>query len=253
MAWIQASYFSDALGMCVNCNVILPVKADMGKPDRTRRPVLWLLHGAHGNCDDWLRSSNVERYATRKGLAVVMPSAHLSSYMNMAHGGNYYDYITQELPAKMRQMFPLSDRPDKNFIAGLSMGGRGALMIGLANPEQYSVIGCFSAGLDIPAKAPYRDEVLGGKRPSGYGDIRQNVKTAAKSGHPPKIYHSCGTEDPFLSAARKARDVIQAVPGDPFRYTYEEGPGAHEWDFWDNAVRTFIERLPLKAAPQVWR
>ncbi len=253
MAWIQASFFSDALGMCVNCNVLLPMKGGDKKPDRTKRPVLWLLHGAHGNCDDWLRLTSVERYATRRGLAVVMPSAHLSSYMNMAHGGKYYDYIAQELPFKLRQMFPLSDQRDKNFIAGLSMGGRGAMMIGLANPEQYAVIGCFSAGLDIPAKAPYRDDVLGAKMPTGYADIRANAKKAAKLAQPPKIYHSCGTEDPFLSAARKARDVIAAIPNDPFGYVYEEGPGSHEWDYWDRAVKAFIERLPLKDAPEVWR
>jgi putative tributyrin esterase len=62
----------------------LPVR-DMSQPDQ--RPVLWLLHGAHGNCDDWLRHTNMERYATWRGLAVVMSSAHMSSYMNMAHGG----------------------------------------------------------------------------------------------------------------------------------------------------------------------
>lgn len=253
MAWIQASFFSDALGMCVNCNVILPMRESQAKADRVKRPVLWLLHGAHGNCDDWLRMTGVERYATRRGLAVVMPSAHLSSYMNMAHGGRYYDYIARELPDKMRQMFPLSAQPDKNYIAGLSMGGRGAMMIGLANPEQYAVIGCFSAGLDIPAKGPYRENVLGGERPTGYADIRANVNLAAQSAHAPRIYHSCGTEDPFLSAARKARDVIRAVSGDPFQYTYEESPGGHEWDFWDSAIRVFIERLPLKDAPEIWR
>lgn len=248
MAWIQAGFFSDALGMCVNCNIILPMR-DVSQPDRTKRPVLWLLHGAHGSCDDWLRYTNVERYATRRGLAVVMPSAHMSNYMNMAHGGRYYDYVSQELPDKMRQMFPLSDRPDKNYIAGLSMGGRGALMVGLARPAQYAAIGCFSAGLEVPATAPYRDEVLGGQSPKGYADIRASIKKLTNSRRVPVIYHTVGTEDPFLSAARKAQEMLSALPG----YTYHEAPGGHEWDFWDAAVRAFIEQLPLKDEPDTWR
>ena len=84
-----------------------------------KHPTLWLLHGASDNHTIWQRRTSIERYAAPLGLAVVMPNAHLSSYADMAHGGKYYTYISQELPEKMRAMFPLSDKREDNFIATL--------------------------------------------------------------------------------------------------------------------------------------
>ena len=151
MALLHVNFFSEALGMCVACDVILPQRAtkQIGMAAAARgdkHPTLWLLHGASDNHTIWQRRTSIERYAAPLGLAVVMPNAHLSSYADMAHGGKYYTYISQELPEKMRAMFPLSDKREDNFIAGLSMGGAGCMKIGLNNPQNYAAIGCLSAG-----------------------------------------------------------------------------------------------------------
>ena len=66
-------------------------------------PTLWLLHGATDDQTTWQRRTSIERYVAPLGLAVVMPSAHLSSYTDMAHGGAFYTYIVEELPVLMRQ------------------------------------------------------------------------------------------------------------------------------------------------------
>ena len=115
MALLHVNFFSEALGMCVACDVILPQRAtkQIGMAAAARgdkHPTLWLLHGASDNHTIWQRRTSIERYAAPLGLAVVMPNAHLSSYADMAHGGKYYTYISQELPEKMRAMFPLSDK-----------------------------------------------------------------------------------------------------------------------------------------------
>ena len=152
MAYMQVEMFSQALHMAVGVDVILPqpVKNEIGlesgeKTDQ-KYPTLWLLHGATDDQTTWQRRTSIERYVAPLGLAVVMPSAHLSSYTDMAHGGAFYTYIVEELPVLMRQFFPLSEKREDNFIAGNSMGGYGAMKIGINNPDRYAAIGCFSAG-----------------------------------------------------------------------------------------------------------
>ena len=120
--------FSPALGMCVTLDIVLPVRKDHAPGHKL--PVLWLLHGATGCHSDWLRLTSVVRYAAPYGLALVMPSAHNSSYTDMAHGQKFYTYISKELPETLPKMLNLSTRREDNFIAGLSMGGAGSMMIG---------------------------------------------------------------------------------------------------------------------------
>ena len=151
MALIHVNFFSEALGMCASCDVVLPQRASrqIGMAAATRgdkHPTLWLLHGASDDQTIWQRRTSIERYAAALGLAVVMPAVGLSSYADMAHGGAYYTYVSKELPKIMRSMFPLSDRREDNFIAGLSMGGMGALKIAMRRPENYAAICCLSAG-----------------------------------------------------------------------------------------------------------
>lgn len=246
MAVAKARIFSDALGMAVTVNVILPQEKEL-RPD-VKTPVLWLLHGAFGTYSDWLRLTGIERYARKYDLAVVMPAAQNSGYADMAHGGRYYTYIAEELPKKMRLLFNLSDRREDNFIAGLSMGGKGSMMIGLANPDKYSVIGCLSAGIENVqggfARGRRHELICGSQDVSGtYQDGFSSAKKILAQGMPmPRIYHACGTEDFLLESARATRDFFQ---GTPFEYTYVEHPGAHTWDFWDEHIRQFIEFLHL--------
>ena len=62
----------------------------------------------------------------------------------------------------------------------------------------------------------------------------------------PMIYHACGSEDFLLDSAHEMRDFFQALPGNPFNYTYEENPGAHTWEFWDEHIQHFLKLLNLK-------
>lgn len=244
MALINIGFFSDVLGMCVDCCVLLPQTAEGGQP--AARRTLYLLHGAFGGNADWLRYTNVERYIPHD-MAVVMPAAHMSCYADMAHGGRYFSYIADELPEKMHVFFPLSDRREDTFIAGLSMGGMGALKIGLARFERFGAIGCFSAGAynDVPAIRDFLPLVYDSSPQDGTPeDIYGSLRRAAASGKPcPRIYHAIGTEDALLCCARDTRDVIRALPGDPFGYTYVEAPGGHQWDFWDAQLRCFLTWL----------
>lgn len=274
MALIHAGFFSNALGMCVSCDVILPQRSTKLIGMKTEAgdgafPVLWLLHGMSDNHTIWQRRTSIERYAAPLGLAVVMPNAHLSMYADMAHGGKYFTYISEELPRIMRGFFPLSDKREDNFIAGLSMGGAGCLKIGLACPEKYAAIGCLSAGginrhADdnlTPERIARRNMLYGDWNLMLYGDrnlegteedVFGNAKRIVKLGKAaPRIYHACGESDFLLKSAHETRDFFNAFPGNPFDYTYEEDPGAHTWEFWDEHIQHFLRFLQLEKQSEI--
>lgn len=260
MALIHIGFFSETLGMCVNCDVILPQRATkqigLAAAERGgKHPVLWLLHGASDDHTIWQRRTSIERYASELGLAVVMPAAHLSSYSNMVHGGRFYDYIAEELPETMRGFFPLSDRREENFIAGLSMGGNGALRIGLSKPEAYAAIGCLSSGARHLNKKMSTSEAWARRMQMNFGDgdiSRAGEETydyaraiIAEKRPAPRVYHACGSEDFLIENVHDTRDFFQSLTGNPFDYIYEEMPGAHTWDFWDETIQHFLNYIKL--------
>ncbi len=250
MALIRMNFFSDALGMCVPATVILPRRTGEQTAQGVKHPVLWLLHGMSGDHADWTRYTAIERYVSGAGLAVVMPSAHQSRYMDMAHGGKFFTYIADELPGVMRAFFPLSDRREDNFVCGLSMGGAGSFRIGLTRPGNYAAIGCLSAGASnfrkerLDEDAAYARAVLltfGNQDPSNeLEEMRALARDAVARGQAPRVYHACGLDDQLLERARATRDFFESLPGNPFGYVYEEDPGAHTWDYWDAHIRRFL-------------
>lgn len=257
MALIHSHFFSNSLGRGVSCDVILPQKSTnligMESAEKEKIPVLWLLHGASDDETIWQRRTSIERYVFPLGLAVVMPSVEVSSYANLAHGGRFYDYVAKELPAVMHGFFGFSLDREDNYICGLSMGGAGALKIGLANPDFYSVIGCLSAGIfnrslpkDTSAIDPEKNrrgfiQFDGRKLEGSEEDILGNIKKIVDRGENfPRVYHSCGDNDFLLEAAHFTRDTFNSYEGNPFDYVYEEDPGAHTWEYWDDHIQKFL-------------
>jgi len=257
VALIHTHFFSHALGMCAACEVVLPQRKAALRAAGEKYPVLWLLHGAGDDETSWIRRTCVERYAAKYGLALVMPMAQLSRYADMAYGQKFFTFIADELPGVVRDFFPLSDRREDNLIAGLSMGGAGSLRIGLSRPENYRAIGCLSAGFsnyelqNARTRDPRRERqfwlALGdGNFAELEGAALRLAEEIAQNGGPaPAIYHTCGSEDYLRNNALAARDFFRNLPGDPFHYTFEEYPGGHEWQYWDEHVRDFLKWTQL--------
>ena len=251
MALLHVNFYSRTLERETQMDVILPEAAKKligmeGVATRQCR-TLYLLHGMSDDQTTWQRRTSIERYAAAYGLAVVMPTTELGWYTDMYRGEKYFTFITRELPAKMRAFLPLSERREDTFIAGFSMGGYGALKIGLARPTQYAAIGCISAGVsnNTPDTVALRELRTGG-RPlkDTEEDVPASIARAAALGKDaPHIYHTIGQEDFLLSGARETRDLLHSYPGDPFHYIYEEKPGKHGWEFCDGALRDFLQWL----------
>lgn len=261
MAFFQCDFFSSALCFNTGVNVIIPTAGEAearadGLPEGRKYPVVYLFHGAYGDHSDWQRLTSIEQYARQRKLAVVMPAASNSFYLDMPYGSDYLSYISRELPDFIRKNFPVSRQRDYNFTAGLSMGGYGAIRAALARPDLFSAAISLSGAIDFPGLKNSGSE--GGPKawraifeePEGChsqdADLEYIAKNLAAAGQPlPRLFISCGTED-FLydinqSACRKFRALGMDV-------RYEEHPGAHEWTYWDEHIRRGIEWLNLPKA-----
>jgi len=251
MSLIRMDFFSQALNMHTAANIILPLPKAGPAEDI---PVLWLLHGMGDDQSSWIRKSALERYALSAGLAVVIPDGCLSTYCNMVHGQRYKDYIADELPRIMAACFPLSDQREKNFIAGCSMGGYGALKIGLAHPERYAAVGCFSAAnIEYRPASRFVQQTL--RR--NYGDedgvdrcdeeMEANARAAAAGEYSLRLWHGWGTEDRLRPNAEISRTFFESIASPALEYHWELLPGGHDWALWDGMIEKFIAWLDLPA------
>ncbi|MGF1450160.1 MAG: alpha/beta hydrolase [Opitutales bacterium] len=263
MAFIQCDFFSEVLRMGTTMNVILPEPArgqigmggTSGVPEHGF-PTLYLLHGLSDDQTTWSRRTSIERYVSGLGLAVVMPTTHRGFYVNMASGPRYFDFFRDELPDITRRLFRLSSRREDTFVAGLSMGGFGAMYLALQNPERYAAAASLSGVVDMPRRmrepntgvAPVEEwERLFGPNLDGLDETQYDLIATAKQLHTggttmPALYACCGTEDFLIDHNRSFRDGL-ATAGVPL--TYEEAPGEHNWAFWDAWVQRVLDWLPL--------
>lgn len=266
MAFLDVHAFSDALGMQVAFHVLLPQPArrEIGAPGgerRARYQVLWLLHGLSDDHTIWLRRTSIERYAAARNLAVVMPAAGRSFYQDMPSGAGHWTFLTEELPELCRAWFPLSDAREDNFVAGLSMGGYGAMRMALARPDRYAAGASLSGAFDLntflresseegsPIDRAEWAAIFGpGLRAEGTdADLYALAKRVAAGtgetpGPVPKLFVSCGTEDPLIGDNRAFH---RHLDGAGLVHTYEEHPGDHEWAYWDTHIQRVIGWLPL--------
>ena len=149
---MEVNFFSKALMRPVTMNVILPVdKVFFGEEtEEENKPfkTLYLLHGVMGNYTDWVTGTCIKRWAEEKNLAVVMPSGANMFYMDHPNANeNYSEFIGKELVKITRRMFPLSHKKEDTFIAGLSMGGYGAIRNGLKYHDTFGYIAGLSSAM----------------------------------------------------------------------------------------------------------
>ncbi|NLC43048.1 MAG: esterase family protein [Clostridiales bacterium] len=258
MAFIQCDFFSEVLGLSCSMNVILPqeTSGQIGMDNRViskKHPTLFLLHGLSDDHTIWMRRTSIERYVASLGLAVVMPAVHRSFYTDMAVGYRYWTFISEELPAIARSFFPLSDKREDNFVAGLSMGGYGAFKMALSCPDKFAAGASLSGALDVANLASIRESgeienIVGDwtKITGSNNDLFYLAEKVAESDDPkPKLFQCVGTEDYLYGDNIRFRDFVQSLGC--FDYTYEEGPGNHTWDFWDENIKRVLEWLPLNS------
>ena len=246
--FIEMNFKSVELNQKTQVFVLLPDDNDeKDAPCKT----LWLLHGLSGNHTDWMRFTSIERYAKKHRLAVVMPSAERSWYTDTAYNANYFSFVTKELPELCFKTFRrLSRRREDNIVAGLSMGGYGALKAALSFPEKYGSCISLSGSLDITRKGrpcnlnEWRSifgfdlesplELEGGEH-----DLFAIAAKAKVAGNVfPKIYMWCGTEDGLIQVNRSFDQTLTELG---VAHKFESSEGDHSWKWWDLHIQSALD------------
>ncbi|MDD3337562.1 MAG: alpha/beta hydrolase family protein [Lachnospiraceae bacterium] len=264
MGYYSGTFFSRVLDMDTQLGVILPQDSRKhngvelikeGVEPSAKPKTLILLHGLGDNYLAWQARTSILRYAEEYDVAVLMPEVARSFYTDMASGRKYFTYITEELPKYAASVFNLSVSPEDLMIAGLSMGGYGALKCGLTYPERYLGVGVFSSAWDIKKilmdenaltnafdhdeVRKDRDAIMGREQevPEESDINKLFEKITEKKGHP-KFYQVCGTEDFLYSQNQELKEKFVQSGLD---FVYSEMPGCHEWAVWDRAIQYLLD------------
>lgn len=258
MSLIHCNFNSQVLDKSTSMYVILPeVKLSERKVEDLKYQTLYLLHGIGDDHTKWARRTNIERYVKEYNVAVIMPEVDKSFYADMEYGNNYWTFISEEVPNIARTYFPLSDKREDNFVAGLSMGGYGSFKLALNKPESFEAAASFSGALDIVGLLSQEDNdviknnrkiveaVFGGhnKINNSINDLFYLAKNLKESGrYIPRLYQCCGTEDSLYECNISFRNFAKDIGID---LTYEDGTGNHDWEYWDKSIQKALEWFNL--------
>jgi S-formylglutathione hydrolase FrmB len=245
---------SKLVGNTLPYNVLLPLNYDDENTKTKRYPVLYLLHGWAGHYTNWFERTRLPDYAASSQIIIVMPEGKDGWYTDSATIPNdkYESYIIQELIPDVEKRFRVKRDRGARAIAGLSMGGYGALKFGVKYPQQFVFVASMSGALDA---ASWTEADLKGlafifrSLQSVYGDPNSETRTAndlkklygsitpAQMTSLPFVYLDCGTEDVLLSTNRSFAEALRVkkIP-----YEYRELPGTHSWKYWDAQVQEVL-------------
>lgn len=230
MSVLNVRFKSVALGKWTSFNVIHP---DGGEGPF---PVLMQLHGYSDDSFSWLYNSNIVRHAGDYPLIVVLPDGGTSRYLNLPFHERfglqrYEDLLMRDITAEIARTFQA--RPGPWAIGGLSMGGYGALRLGMKHSDRFASIWSHSSGmlhltddwralLDDPDDADVFVQVA-----------RLKSRVEAGEGQP-AIAFDCGTDDFVFDANRDLHRHMEAIG---LEHHYAEHKGGHTWEYWDLHVQ----------------
>ena len=243
MSVLTVRFHSPALGKKTSFNVIHP---DVGEGPF---PVLMQLHGYSDDSFSWLYNSNIVRHVANLPLIVVLPDGGTSRYVNMSRHErfgkqNYEDLLVDDIPAEVARLFHVRSGPWA--IGGLSMGGQGALRLGMKYPDRFASIWSHSSGLLKPD--PEWLAMLDDPDDASCFVQADRLQARVEAGGVlPAITFDCGVDDFVLEGNRELHAHMDAIG---LMHTYLEHPGAHTWDYWDEhlprALAQHAEVLAIK-------
>ncbi len=252
MAYLRIDYYSRALRRETSFEMFVPADFREGMPaPETPMKTLFLLHGYTGRAGNWCPQELAYQY----NFAIVMPTAENSFYLNGAATGRAFQTLVgEELPDFVRRTFGLAGSKEDTCIAGLSMGGFGALHTGLSYPEQFGKIGALSSALIVHevagmkpgagnevANYDYYRECFGDpatllERDANPEVLVKKLKAAGKK--LPEIYMCCGTEDFLIENNREFHRFLEA---EEVAHEYHESPGIHDMVFWSANIVKIVK------------
>lgn len=248
---ILDSIYSYAVGGYKKFNVILP--KDYYKTDE-RYKVIFLLHGYSGDHNDWINRTNLVRYLNDYSFVVVTPQADNSWYTNspFVKNRNYENYIIKELIPYVEKKYRVISTKHGRVIAGLSMGGYGAIKFAIKYPNLFYFVGSFSGAFRWPSMIEKNKSLITQSLKEAFGETRSDhwnkndvsfLIDSLKSTSLPYLYVACGENDQLEGLLESNRKVVEKLQSKGIAYEYYELPGGHDWIFWDSQIKMFLKRL----------
>jgi putative tributyrin esterase len=233
------NFRSDALGQRGDVLLLAPP----GFATLERVPLLLLLHGVYGCQWNWWLNGDVDSIAAEMlgdgrtlPMMIAMPSDGLwgdgSGYVPHAHA-DYEKWIVDDIPTCLRELFPQL-HPEKFFIAGLSMGGYGAMRLGMKYPLRVEGISAHSSITEVAQLSQFIPFPAEAFQYAGKQDTDLLYWAKTNRDHLPPLRFDCGTEDPLIEPNRR---LHQALTGMNVRHEYQEFPGGHDWVYWKEHIR----------------
>lgn len=252
MAHLTINFKSEALHMPVMLDVIMPQGHGGYK-------TLYLLHGAGGDHTTWCGKSRVEEYVDNKNIAVIMPSGNNKFYVNNEHGKDYFTFITDELPKVCEQWFDVSREAKDRYIAGISMGGYGALYGALKKQGFYAasfgISPYLSAGEELKRYEQGKCKGIGEDLYPVFGDSTSYAQKCydlcdlvhnlgENSGNCvdnfTKFIITCGLQDNRVSPQICGK-LADCMKNHGYNAEFSIEAGGHDWDYWDACIRKIVD------------
>jgi len=234
--------------------------------DKINYPVLYLLHGYTDNQTGWVQFGDVRRTATaaiERGdvppLIIVMPDAGVSWYVNDLQGKvRYEDAFFNDLIPYIEKTYPVLAKKEFRAVAGLSMGGYGALLYSLKHPDYFSACVALSAAVftDDEVRAFSKDKERLNMFGSIFGDLTTNLPQHWKDNsvleiiknypedkkNQVRFYIDCGDDD-FLYKGNAALHV--ALRDQNMKHEFRMRDGAHTWSYWRSGLKTGLKFIGM--------
>ncbi|HKB67160.1 MAG TPA: alpha/beta hydrolase family protein [Pyrinomonadaceae bacterium] len=252
---VQTIQFESKLvGKSLPYNVLLPVNYDQPNTRTKRYPVIYLLHGLTGHYTNWLEKTKLVDYTAPYEFIIVMPEGNDGWYTDSATvpTDKYESYILQELIPDVEKRFRASSDAGSRAIAGLSMGGYGALKFGVKYPQQFVFVASMSGALGAASwtesdlkglefiwrslQSVYGPESSPTRAANDLGRLYRDLPAASVASLP-YIYLDCGTEDQLLQVNR---DFVAILMTRKIPHEYRQLPGTHSWTYWDSQVQEVL-------------
>lgn len=248
MALLTINYKSKTIGMNHQFIAILPEDVSYFNTEIEPKQLktMLLLHGLSSDETSYMRYTSIERYANDHQIAVIMPNADHSGYSNMEFGHKYFDYVLEVLDYA-HQILPLSQKREDNFIAGHSMGGYGTIKYALTQGHRFAKASPLSSVFNAQTFIDIDWNDFSGQAIAGVDKMTQDTeldpyylvdKAIAENKVIPELLIMCGTEDQLYEDNKQ---FIAYLDAQNVSYQFEDGPGEHDYAYWDKAVKRAIE------------
>lgn len=254
---VEDSLFSPSLNATMKFYAILP---DGYSQSQERYPAIYLLHGYGGNYTNWVKLTEIVRYAKKYKFIIVTPDGKNGWYTNspVLQNANYEDYIINDVIPFVDKKYRTIQSKFFRAVVGLSMGGYGAAKFGIKYAGKFFFAGCLSPALHVPASledstilirrskelAESIKQMFGFPRNAQWNDNSvYALLDKASSTSLPYFYLSVGSQDGFVDIIEQTHFLATVLRKKGVAFEMHETAGGHDWKFWDKEIEIVLQRI----------